>query len=161
MERAEWLLLALSVKIMADESREAEPGERGEIVIRGENVMKGYFLNPEATADVLKDDWLWTGDLGYFDADGFLVVTGRAKALLISPDGEKYSPEENEESILNHCDIVSQVMVFNDHRNFTTALVTLQRGPAETLLKERGVKSAEEALKVLHEELYAFEPELS
>lgn len=112
-------------KIMKSDTEEAAVGERGEIVIKGNNVMKGYFKNESASKEVLRDGWLWTGDLGYFDADGFLVVTGRAKALLIAPDGEKYSPEEVEEAIINHSQAVNQLLVYNDHKAFTTALVTL------------------------------------
>lgn len=85
------VLPGITCRIMKSETEEAETYERGEIVIKGDNVMKGYFKNPEATREALKHGWLWTGDLGYMDKDNFLVVTGRAKALLISPDGEKYS----------------------------------------------------------------------
>ena len=63
-------------------------GERGEIVIKGENVMAGYWKNPQATADTIKDGWLYTGDLGAMDKDGFLYVYGRFKSLLIASDGE-------------------------------------------------------------------------
>lgn len=116
---------SVECRIMKSENEEAAVGERGEIVIRGNNVMKGYFKNEEASKEVLKDGWLWTGDLGYYDSDGFLVVTGRAKALLIAPDGEKYSPEEVEEAIINHNSCISQLLVYNDHKVFTSALITL------------------------------------
>lgn len=107
---------SIECKIMKSDTEEAAVGERGEIVIKGLNVMKGYFKNEKASKEVLRDGWLWTGDLGYIDADRFLVVTGRAKALLIAPDGEKYSPEEVEEAIINHSQAVSQLMVYNDHK---------------------------------------------
>ncbi len=147
-------------RIMKDETTEAGQGERGEIVIQGDNVMKGYFKNPAASQEVLRDGWLWTGDLGYYDKDGFLVVTGRAKALLISPDGEKYSPEEIEEAIVNNCDLVSQVMVYNDHKNYTTGLVTLQVEPTRKVLEAASAKTAREALEVIRKAIYAFEPEI-
>ncbi len=152
---------SVTCRIMKDADTEAATDERGEIVIRGDNVMKGYFNNAEASAEVLRDGWLWTGDLGYYDSDGFLVVTGRAKALLISPDGEKHSPEEIEEAIVNNCEIISQVMLYNDHRNFTTGLLTLQREPTRKLLQSRGVGSAVKALEVIREAVYAFEPVIS
>lgn len=145
-------------KIMVDEKTEAKVGQRGEIVIKGENVMKGYFKNPEATAEALRDGWLWTGDLGYYDEDGFLVVTGRAKALLISKDGEKYSPEEVEEVMVNHVPMINQLMVYNDHQLLTTALVTLQEDQAKRLIKERGAQTPEEALTLLCTELKSYEP---
>jgi len=144
-------------RIMVDETTEAKVGQRGEIVIKGENVMKGYFKNPSASAEVLKDGWLWTGDLGYYDEDGFLVVTGRAKALLIGKDGEKYSPEEIEEVMVNNVAMLNQLMVYNDHQAITTALVTLQEDVVTGLIQEKGCKSAEEALDAIIAELRSYE----
>lgn len=146
-------------KIMVDETTEASVGQRGEIVIKGENVMKGYFKNPAASAEVLKDGWLWTGDLGYYDEDGFLVVTGRAKALLIGKDGEKYSPEEVEEVMINNVPLLNQLMVYNDHKPITTALVTLQEDVVGRMLEEKGCKNAEEALEAVLAELRIYEPQ--
>jgi len=140
-----------------DDETEAQVGQRGEIVIKGENVMKGYFKNPEATREALRDGWLWTGDLGYYDEDGFLVVTGRAKALLIGKDGEKYSPEEVEEVMVNHVSLINQLMVYNDHQALTTALVTLQEDQVKRLIKEKGVQTAEEALTLIMAELKSYE----
>jgi len=147
---------SVTCKIMKSDTEEALPGERGEIVITGDNVMKGYFKNPDATKEVLRGQWLWTGDLGYFDEDGFLVVTGRAKALLIAPDGEKYSPEEVEEAVINHAEFISQVMVYNDHKVFTGALITLQKDRFEAALKEKDITAAEEALKLVENDLLHF-----
>jgi long-chain acyl-CoA synthetase len=112
-------------KIMKNDTTMTTGNEIGEIVIRGENVMKGYFKNEEATKECLKNGWLWTGDLGYIDEDGFLLVTGRNKALLISDDAEKYSPERIEEAIVNSSDFIGQAMLYNDHSKFTSAVVTL------------------------------------
>ena len=148
-------------KIMVDETTEAKVGQRGEIVIKGENVMKGYFKNPAASAEVLRDGWLWTGDLGYYDEDGFLVVTGRAKALLINKDGEKYSPEEVEEVMINSLSVLNQLMVYNDHQMITTALVTLQEDVVTRMIEEKGCKSAEEALDMLVTELRSYEAQAS
>jgi long-chain acyl-CoA synthetase len=144
-------------KIMLDDTHEAKVGQRGELVIQGDNVMKGYFKNPTASAEVLRDGWLWTGDLGYFDEDGFLVVTGRAKALLIAKDGEKYSPEEVEEVMVNNLDILNQVMVYNDHEVITTALVTLQDDVVKRIIEEKGCKTAEAALSAIEEALRSYE----
>ncbi|MDT8298448.1 MAG: AMP-binding protein, partial [Spirochaetaceae bacterium] len=124
--------------------------------IRGENVMKGYFKNPEASAEVLRDGWLWTGDLGYFEEDGFLMVVGREKALLIASDGEKYPPEEIEEVIVSRTGVFNQIMVYNDQKKYTTALVTLEEGVCKALFKEKGVTSAESALDVLMSEFDAY-----
>jgi long-chain acyl-CoA synthetase len=115
----------LDVRIMKDRNTECAIGEIGEIVTRGGSVMKGYYKNPEATAETLIDGWLWSGDLGYKDPDGFLVVTGREKALLIAQDGEKYSPETIEEAVINTSKLVNQIMVYNEQCKFTSALLTL------------------------------------
>jgi long-chain acyl-CoA synthetase len=152
---------SVTCKIMKSRDEEAKQGERGEIVIQGENVMKGYFKNPEATAEVLVDGpdgrWLWTGDLGYVDQDGFLVVTGRAKALLIAKDGEKYSPEEVEEVMINHTDILNQLIVYNDHNAFTCALLTLQDDLIQKLIKQEQLETPEAAYKRIFELLQAYE----
>ncbi len=150
------VLPGITCRIMKSETEEAETGERGEIVIKGGNVMKGYYKNPDASKEALRDGWLWTGDLGYMDEDDFLVVTGRAKALLISPDGEKYSPEDIEEAVLNHSDLVNQIMVYNDHRNFTTALITLNKENLKNLAAEKGLSDPEEILEAVKESVYAF-----
>lgn len=131
-------------------------GQTGEIVIRGENVMKGYYRNPEATAAALRGGWLWTGDLGYMDGDGFLVVVGREKALLIAEDGEKYSPEEIEEAVVNSTDVIDQIMVWCDHKKYSCALVTLDSGQVSRIAKEKNIKDAETLLKALQEEFYRF-----
>ena len=86
------ILIPLDLKIIDETGRELPRGQKGEIVIRGENVMAGYWKNPEATADTLRNGWLHTGDMGYVLVDDFLYVLGRFKSLLIASDGEKYSP---------------------------------------------------------------------
>ena len=118
----------IECRICDEEGRELPRGVKGEIVIRGENVMKGYFKNEEATAKTLLDGWLHTGDLGYIDEDDFLIVVGREKALLISTDGEKYSPEEIEEAIVTaEGGFVQQAMLYNDHSPWTSALLVPDR----------------------------------
>lgn len=150
------IMPSIECRIMKDETTEAAPLETGEIVIRGENVMKGYFKNPEETAKTIKDGWLWTGDLGYKDPDGFLGVVGREKALLIAADGEKYSPEEIEEAILNHGDLIHQVMVYNEQRKTTTALVTVNGELLKAKAKEKGLATPEELYQEIHASFYRF-----
>ncbi|MGD9493415.1 MAG: long-chain fatty acid--CoA ligase [Bacteroidales bacterium] len=112
--------------IIADEDSKPLPtGQSGEILIRGGNVMKGYWKNEQATKETIVDGWLHTGDLGYLDDDGYLHVKGRFKSLLIANDGEKYSPESLEEAMVYHSDIISQIYLHNNQNPFTTALVFL------------------------------------
>ncbi len=131
-------------------------GETGEIVIRGGNVMKGYFKNPEATVLALRDGWLWTGDLAYYDVDNFLVVVGREKALLIAEDGEKYSPEDIEEAVTFSTDVIDQIMAYCDHKKYTTAFVTLDETRVRRLIKDRGITTASALLEALKVEFYRF-----
>ncbi|HOX31881.1 MAG TPA: AMP-binding protein [Spirochaetales bacterium] len=151
-------ILAPSVecRLLRPDGSEAAVGENGEIVIRGGNVMKGYYKNPEATAAALRGGWLHTGDLAHWDRDGFLVVVGREKALLIAEDGEKYSPEEIEEAVTFSTGVIDQIMVWCEQRKYAAALVTLDAAKVERLLKERGVAEARVALELLKDEFYAF-----
>ncbi|MBB6479199.1 AMP-dependent synthetase/ligase [Spirochaeta isovalerica] len=143
----------IELKIIKGDGQEASVGEKGEIVIRGENVMKGYLKNEEATRETVRNGWLYTGDLGYMDEDDFLQVTGRAKALLISRDGEKYSPEEIEETIISTQDLVAQVMLYCDHSNYTTCLLTVDPMTVRSLK----VSSPEELLEKIWEKLNAWQ----
>ena len=104
----------LEVRICGPDGQALPPGVRGEIVVRGENVMAGYWKNEKATAEVLRGGWLYTGDLGYMDTDGFLYVLGRVKSLLIADDGEKYSPEQIEEAITGASPYIEQIMLYNN-----------------------------------------------
>ena len=131
----------LEVKICNDEGVELPLGEKGEIVIRGENVMKGYWKNEEATADTIKEGWLFTGDMGYMDADGFLFVLGRYKSLLIADDGEKYSPEGIEESFIDQSEYISQTLLHNNQDPYTVALVFPFKDALSRYLKAKGLSS--------------------
>ncbi|MGD0338204.1 MAG: AMP-binding protein [Bacteroidota bacterium] len=113
----------LEIKICDEKGYELSVGQQGEIVVRGENVMAGYWKNEKATKETIRDGWLYTGDLGYLDEDGFLYVLGRDKSLLIGSDGEKYSPEGIEEALIAHSDYIDQIMLYNNQSPYTVALV--------------------------------------
>jgi len=85
--------------------------------------MVGYWANPEATAETIRNGWLYTGDLGYLDKDGFLYVMGRFKSLLIADDGEKFSPESIEEALVQQSAFIEQCMLYNNQNAYTAALI--------------------------------------
>ena len=116
------LVQPIEIKIMAD-GKELPVGEMGEIVVKGENVMAGYWKNPTSTAETVKDGYLYTGDLGYMSKENLLYVKGRFKSLLIGSDGEKYSPEGIEEALVEHSSCIDQIMLYNNQSAYTTALV--------------------------------------
>jgi len=151
----------LKVKICDDKGNELPLGKKGEIVIKGENVMIGYWKNEKATEDTIKDGWLFTGDLGYMDEDGFLFVLGRNKSLLISSDGEKYSPEGIEEAITEQAKYIDQIMLYNNQSPYTIALVVPNKEAVMKWLKENNlsygeVKGQESVLKLIESEIKEF-----
>ncbi|MBR5824689.1 MAG: AMP-binding protein, partial [Paludibacteraceae bacterium] len=117
------LVQPIELKICDADGKELPLGEQGEIVVKGENVMAGYWKNPESTAETVKDGWLYTGDLGYMTKEGLLYVKGRFKSLLISSDGEKYSPEGIEEALVGQSKYIDQVMLYNNQSPYTIALI--------------------------------------
>jgi long-chain acyl-CoA synthetase len=93
-------------KVLDPQGRECAPGESGEIVLRGEQVMRGYYKRPEETrAAFTADGWLRTGDLGYRDEQGYFYINGRAKELIIK-GGENIAPREIDEALLKHPDVI-------------------------------------------------------
>ncbi|MDR1420661.1 MAG: AMP-binding protein [Treponema sp.] len=155
------IIPGLDVRIMKDETAGCAVGEIGQIVTRGGSVMKGYYKNAEATAATVVDGWLWSGDLGFLDADGFLVVTGREKALLIAADGEKYSPETIEEAVINTSKFIDQIMVYNEQCKFTSALVTVDALELSAAVKAAGITGVSDGdmdhvIDILRDDLAAF-----
>lgn len=113
----------MKMKICNEDGEEVPNGEKGEIVVKGDNVMLGYYKNKTATDETLRNGWLYTGDLGYIDEDGFLYVMGRFKSLLIGDDGEKYSPEGIEEYVEENSEFIRQIMIYNNQKPYTSALL--------------------------------------
>lgn len=111
----------------------------GEILVRGSNVMQGYYHRPEETAAVIREGWLHTGDLGYVDAQGFLFVTGRKKDILVLPNGKNINPEELESRILGGFDAVEEIGICL-HEEALHAVIL----PDFTALADKGVHAVEE-----------------
>jgi len=99
-------------------------GEDGEIEVRGINVFKEYWRNPEATAEAFNDGWFRTGDIGTFDDEGFLTITGRKKEIIVTAGGKNVAPAALEDPIRAN-PIVGQVVVVGDQKPFIAALITL------------------------------------
>ena len=125
----------MEIKILDADGRELPYGEKGEIVIKGENVMAGYWKNPKATAETVVDGWLHTGDMGYMRDAEMLYVVGRFKSLLISADGEKYSPEGIEESLVENSMYIDQVVLHNSQDPYTIALLVPNKEALKSYVK--------------------------
>ena len=118
----------------------------GEIIVRGEHVMKGYYKNEKDTEKVLEPDgWLHTGDMGYVSEDDFLYVLGRFKSLLIASDGEKYSPEGMEEAIVDKSPFIDQIIIYNNQSPFTGAIVVPNRDALRRELDARDIREGRAA----------------
>lgn len=155
------LVKYMDLKICDNDGIELPVGEKGEIVVKGDNVMKGYWNNPKATAETIKDGWLFTGDMGYMDKDGFLYVLGRFKSLLIGSDGEKFSPEGIEEALVDQSPYFDQCMLYNNQNAYTSGMIVPNMPAINRELEKRGVKpdtdeALTEALKIIQQEVDAY-----
>ncbi|NPA51538.1 MAG: AMP-binding protein [Aquificae bacterium] len=116
--------------------------ENGEVLVKGRNVMKGYYNRPEDTAKVLKNGWLYTGDLGYIDNEGYLFITGRKKEIIVLPNGKNINPEEIEQKILKISDLVKEVGVIQENGKLVAIIY-----PNLEKLKEKKILNLKETLK--------------
>ena len=155
------LVQPIDLKICDAEGKELPLEEKGEIVIRGENVMAGYWKNPVSTAETIKDGWLYSGDMGYMGKDGLLYVLGRFKSLLIGSDGEKYSPEGIEEAVVEHSSCIDQFLLYNNQNPFTVALVVPNKEQLKKKLSEHHLnldteEGKEAAIKIIEKQINRF-----
>ena len=140
------LVKPMDIVILDAEGKEVPHGTRGEIVIRGENVMAGYWKNPKATADTIIDGWLHTGDMGYICPEDpeFLYVVGRFKSLLISSDGEKYSPEGFEDNLTEVSKYVNACVLHNNQKPYCVALIVPDKAALKEAVEAQGLDAASE-----------------
>lgn len=130
------LFKGVECRILRSDGTLANSNEIGEVTVRGDNVMLGYYKNPEETAKTIRNGWLHTGDMGFLDEDNFLVIAGREKALLISKDGEKHNPEAMEDAIAqSSSNLISQCLLYCEHRPYVVALIVLDYEELELLVK--------------------------
>ena len=148
----------LECKIVDSDGIELPIGQKGEIIVKGGNVMKGYWNNPKSTSETIVDGWLHTGDMGFISKDNFLYVMGRFKSLLIGNDGEKYSPEGIEEAIVDQSPIIEQAMLYNNQNPYTVGVFVPNVPEISRQLEKIGItlKSElgyEKALEMIKQEI--------
>ena len=155
----------MDIKICDEEGNALPAGETGEIVICGENVMAGYWKNPEATAKTIVDGWLHTGDRGYLCREDprYLYVTGRFKSLLIASDGEKYSPEGYEDSLADGSRYIDASVLYNNQSPYTVVLVIPDKNALADAVKKEGKDPASDEgrramLRIIQEEVDSYRP---
>jgi len=112
--------------------------EDGEIVTRGDNVFSGYFKDELATNEALKEGWLYTGDIGHFDEDGYLIITDRKKDIIITSGGKNVTPQ-NIEILLKDYPVISQACITGDTRKYLTCLLTLDADTLSNLCGKLGI----------------------
>ena len=137
----------MEIKILDADGVELPFGQKGEICIKGENVMAGYWKNPKSTASTIVDGWLHTGDMGYMRDAEMLYVVGRFKSLLISSDGEKYSPEGIEENLVESSKYIDGAILHNSQDPYTIALITPNKEALKAYAKELGLDPASQEAK--------------
>ena len=138
----------MEIKILDADGVEQPFGVKGEICIKGENVMAGYWKNPTSTANTVVDGWLHTGDMGYMRDAEMLYVVGRFKSLLIAADGEKYSPEGIEENLVESSKYIDGALLHNSQDPYTIALITPNKEALKAYAKELGLDPETEEAKV-------------
>ena len=138
----------MEIKILDADGVEQPFGVKGEICIKGENVMAGYWKNPKSTADTIVDGWLHTGDMGYMRDEEMLYVVGRFKSLLIAADGEKYSPEGIEENLVESSKYIDGALLHNSQDPYTIALITPNKEALKAYAKELGLDPSTREAKV-------------
>ena len=138
----------MEIKILDADGVKQPFGSKGEICIKGENVMAGYWKNPKSTADTIVDGWLHTGDMGYMRDAEMLYVVGRFKSLLIAADGEKYSPEGIEENLVESSKYIDGAILHNSQDPYTIALITPNKEALKSYAKELGLDPSTEEAKV-------------
>lgn len=139
---------------------EIKIAEDGEILVKGGNVFQGYFRNPEATAETIKDGWLYSGDVGEIDHRGFLKITDRKKDLIITSGGKNIAPQ-NIENQLKFSSYVNDAVVIGDQRKFLTALIIIDEDNVVKFAQDHKIQyttyasltEAEEIQKLIIEEI--------
>jgi long-chain acyl-CoA synthetase len=129
----------VEIRIVDEKGNDVPRGEPGEIVIRGHNVMKGYYKNPSATKEAFKNGWFHTGDIGRFDEDGYIYIIDRVKDMIIRGGFNVYS-REVEEILLTHPDVALAAVIGVAHKKYGEEIKAF-------IVKKEGAKATEEEIK--------------
>ncbi|MGE5680570.1 MAG: AMP-binding protein [Bacillota bacterium] len=113
-----------------------------ELIVSGRNVMKGYYNRPEETTQILKDGWIYTGDLGYQDDEGYVYITGRRKEIIVMPNGKNLNPEEIETKIMKENAIIKEIGVFQKDGQLFAVIY-----PDFTLIQKENIVNIQETIK--------------
>ncbi len=126
--------MSADVRIIGEDGKEVPCGESGDIVCRTINLMAGYLKNPEQTAETIKDGWLWTGDVGKFDEEGYLYIVDRSKDMIVS-GGFNIFPREIEDTLHEHPAVKSAAVIGVPHEKWgelVKAIVVLHKDKSAT-----------------------------
>jgi long-chain acyl-CoA synthetase len=117
---------------------EVKVADDGEVLAKGPSIFSGYYKNESATQEVFKDGWFHTGDIGEFDADGFLTIKGRKKDIIVTSGGKKVAPQFLENMFAGE-PLISHVLVYGEQHNYITALITLNDEGLQAFAEKHGI----------------------
>jgi acyl-CoA synthetase (AMP-forming)/AMP-acid ligase II len=149
----------VSVRVVDAQGNDTPPGENGEVIVAGDVVMAGYWNNPSATAQALRDGWLWTGDVGTFDAHGFLYLKDRSKDVIIS-GGSNIYPREVEEVLLRHPAVTEVSVIGRRHPDWGEEVVAFVASSTPVTAEELDAFCIEHIARFKRPKAYRFLPNL-
>jgi long-chain acyl-CoA synthetase len=147
------------VRVVDENGNDLPPGENGEVIVAGDVVMAGYWNHPSATAQALRDGWLWTGDVGTFDAHGFLYLKDRSKDVIIS-GGSNIYPREVEEVLLRHPAVTEVSVIGRRHPDWGEEVVAFVASSAPVTAEELDAFCVEHIARFKRPKAYRFLPNL-
>ncbi|MET4119851.1 long-chain acyl-CoA synthetase [Bradyrhizobium sp. JR1.5] len=147
------------VRVVDAEGNDVPPGENGEVIVAGDVVMAGYWNNPSATAQALRDGWLWTGDIGTFDMHGFLYLKDRSKDVIIS-GGSNIYPREVEEVLLRHPAVTEVSVIGRRHPDWGEEVVAFVASSTPVTAEELDAFCIDHIARFKRPKSYRFLPNL-
>jgi long-chain acyl-CoA synthetase len=149
----------VAVRVVDADGNDMPPGENGEVIVSGDVVMAGYWNNPSATAQALRDGWLWTGDVGTFDAHGFLYLKDRSKDVIIS-GGSNIYPREVEEVLLRHPAVTEVSVIGRRHADWGEEVIAFVASSTPVTAEELDAFCIEHIARFKRPKSYRFLPSL-